>query len=244
MDFGYNKEKKVLDDVTFTIPQGTTLGILGGTGSGKSTVIQLLNRLYELSEGNGKITIGGRDIREIPLKELRKKIGIVLQEPFLYSRTIRENICASRPDATFEEIREAAKIACVDEAIMNFPDGYETLVGERGVTLSGGQRQRVAIARMLLQKAPIMVFDDSLSAVDSQTDAKIRKELESKCRDATVILISHRITTLMGADNIMVLNCGKIEEMGTHQELLERQGSYREIYEIQMSQDDRIQVEG
>lgn len=244
VDFCYNKEKKVLDDVTFTIPQGTTLGILGGTGSGKSTVIQLLNRLYELSEGNGKITIGGRDIREIPLKELRKKIGIVLQEPFLYSRTIRENICASRPDATFEEIREAAKIACVDEAIMNFPDGYETLVGERGVTLSGGQRQRVAIARMLLQKAPIMIFDDSLSAVDSQTDSKIRKELAVKCKDATVILISHRITTLMGADNIMVLNCGRIEEMGTHQELLDKHGSYREIYEIQMSQDDRMQVEG
>lgn len=244
VNFGYNKEKKVLDDVTFTIPQGTTLGILGGTGSGKSTVIQLLNRLYELSEGNGKITIGGRDIREIPLKELRKKIGIVLQEPFLYSRTIKENICASRPDASFEEIREAAKIACVDEAIMNFPDGYETLVGERGVTLSGGQRQRVAIARMLLQKAPIMIFDDSLSAVDSQTDSKIRKELAVKCKDATVILISHRITTLMGADNIMVLNCGRIEEMGTHQELLEKQGSYREIYEIQMSQDDRMQVEG
>lgn len=244
VNFGYDKEKKVLDDVTFTIPQGTTLGILGGTGSGKSTVIQLLNRLYELSEGNGKITIGGRDVREIPLKELRKKIGIVLQEPFLYSRTIRENICASRPDASFEEIREAAKIACVDEAIMNFPDGYETLVGERGVTLSGGQRQRVAIARMLLQKAPIMIFDDSLSAVDSQTDSKIRKELAVKCKDATVILISHRITTLMGADNIMVLNCGRIEEMGTHQELLENQGSYREIYEIQMSQDDRMQVEG
>lgn len=244
VNFGYDKEKKVLDDVTFTIPQGTTLGILGGTGSGKSTVIQLLNRLYELSEGNGKITIGERDIREIPLKELRKKIGIVLQEPFLYSRTIRENICASRPDASFEEIREAAKIACVDEAIMNFPDGYETLVGERGVTLSGGQRQRVAIARMLLQKAPIMIFDDSLSAVDSQTDSKIRKELAVKCKDATVILISHRITTLMGADNIMVLNCGRIEEMGTHQELLEKQGSYREIYEIQMSQDDRMQVEG
>ncbi|MED9967379.1 MAG: ABC transporter ATP-binding protein [Blautia sp.] len=244
VNFGYDKEKKVLDDVTFTIPQGTTLGILGGTGSGKSTVIQLLNRLYELSEGNGKITIGGRDVREIPLKELRKKIGIVLQEPFLYSRTIRENICASRPDASFEGIREAAKIACVDEAIMNFPDGYETLVGERGVTLSGGQRQRVAIARMLLQKAPIMIFDDSLSAVDSQTDSKIRKELAVKCKDATVILISHRITTLMGADNIMVLNCGRIEEMGTHQELLEKQGSYREIYEIQMSQDDRMQVEG
>lgn len=143
-----------------------------------------------------------------------------------------------------EEIREAAGIACVDEAIMNFPDGYDTLVGERGVTLSGGQRQRVAIARMLLQKAPIMIFDDSLSAVDSQTDSRIRKALIENCKDATVILISHRVTTLMSADNIMVLNQGKIEEMGTHQELIEKQGIYRQIYEIQMSQDDRMQVEG
>lgn len=244
VNFGYDKEKEVLKDVTFTVPQGTTLGILGATGSGKSTAAQLLNRLYELSDCSGSISIGGRNIKEIPLKELRKMIGIVLQEPFLYSRTIKENISASRPDASFEEIREAAKIACVDETIMNFPDGYETLVGERGVTLSGGQRQRVAIARMLLQKSPIMIFDDSLSAVDSQTDAKMRKELAVKCKDATVILISHRITTLMGADKIMVLNQGAIEEMGTHQELLEKQGSYREIYEIQMSQDDRIQVEG
>lgn len=244
VNFGYDKEKEVLKDVTFTVPQGTTLGILGATGSGKSTAAQLLNRLYELSDCSGSISIGGRNIKKIPLKELRKMIGIVLQEPFLYSRTIKENISASRPDASFEEIREAAKIACVDETIMNFPDGYETLVGERGVTLSGGQRQRVAIARMLLQKSPIMIFDDSLSAVDSQTDAKMRKELAVKCKDATVILISHRITTLMGADKIMVLNQGAIEEMGTHQELLEKQGSYREIYEIQMSQDDRIQVEG
>lgn len=244
VSFGYEKEKEVLSDVTFHIEQGKTLGILGGTGSGKSTVIQLLNRLYELEDGKGSITIGGRNIKKIPLESLRKQVGIVLQEPFLYSRTIRENIAASRPDATMEEIREAAEIACIDEAIMSFPDGYETLVGERGVTLSGGQRQRVAIARMLLQKAPVMVFDDSLSAVDSRTDSRIRKALSEKCRDATVILISHRVTTLMNADRIMVLNQGRIEEMGTHRELIEKQGIYRRIYDIQMSQDDRIQVEG
>lgn len=244
VNFGYENGKQVLSDIDFKISQGKTLGILGGTGSGKSTIIQLLNRLYELSEGQGSVMIGGRNVKEIPLEWLRKNVGIVLQEPFLYSRTIRENISASRPDASLEEIREAAKIACVDEAIMNFPDGYETLVGERGVTLSGGQRQRVAIARMLLQKAPIMIFDDSLSAVDSQTDSMIRKALLKNCKDATVILISHRITTLMSADQIMVLHQGRIEEMGTHQELIMQQGIYRQIYEIQMSQDDRMQVEG
>lgn len=241
--YGYGEENGVLSDISFQIPQGTTFGILGGTGSGKSTIIQLLNRLYELEEGQGSITVGGTDVKDIPLEWLRKHVGMVLQEPFLYSRTIRENIAASVPEASLEDIRQAAKIACVDEAIMNFPDGYDTLVGERGVTLSGGQRQRVAIARMLLQKAPVMIFDDSLSAVDSETDSKIRKALLSNRRDATVILISHRITTLMSADNIMVLNQGKIEEIGTHQELLKQQGIYRKIYDIQMSQDDRLQVE-
>ena len=140
---------------------------------------------------------------------------------------------------SLDEIRHAAKIACIDDAIMSFPDGYDTLVGERGVTLSGGQRQRVAIARMLLQKAPILVFDDSLSAVDSQTDSLIRKALGEYMKDATVILISHRLTTLMGADQIMVLNHGRIEEMGSHHTLIQRQGIYRRIYDIQMSQDDR-----
>ena len=140
--------------------------------------MQLLSRLYRLDSGNSGIRIGGRPVEEIPLEELRKNVGMVLQEPFLYSRTIGENIRAACPDATMEEIRHAAKVACVDDAIMSFADGYDTLVGERGVTLSGGQRQRVAIARMLLQKAPIMVFDDSLSAVDSETDSLIRKALE------------------------------------------------------------------
>lgn len=242
VSFSYEDGQDVLSDVSFEIPAGTTFGILGGTGSGKSTIVQLLTRLYECEENGGTIRIGGRDIREIPLEELRDKVGMVLQEPFLYSRTIKENICASRPDASMEEIRKAAQIACVDDAIMSFADGYDTLVGERGVTLSGGQRQRVAIARMLLSRSPVMVFDDSLSAVDAKTDYQIRLALKKERGDSTLILISHRITTLMGADQIMVLNHGKIEELGTHEELIEREGIYRKIYEIQMSHDDRRQV--
>lgn len=242
--FGYEEGKDVLRDISFTVPEGKTFGILGGTGSGKSTVVQLLSRLYELDDNHGAIYIGGREIKDIPLGTLRRSIGTVLQEPFLYSRTIRENIAASVPEASREEIRYAAKIACIDDAIMSFPDGYETLVGERGVTLSGGQKQRIAIARMLLQKAPIMVFDDSLSAVDSQTDYNIRLALKEQMREATVILISHRVTSLMGADEIMVLNQGKIEECGTHGELIQRNGIYRRIYEIQMSRDDRERMEG
>lgn len=242
VSFSYEDGQDVLSDVSFEIPSGTTFGILGGTGSGKSTIVQLLTRLYECEENGGTIRIGGRDILEIPLEELRDKVGMVLQEPFLYSRTIKENICASRPDVSMEEIRKAAQIACVDDAIMSFPDGYDTLVGERGVTLSGGQRQRVAIARMLLSRSPVMVFDDSLSAVDAKTDYQIRLALKKERGDSTLILISHRITTLMGADQIMVVNHGKIEELGTHEELIEREGIYRKIYEIQMSHDDRRQV--
>lgn len=240
--FSYEEGQKVLSDVSFHIPQGKVFGILGGTGSGKSTVTQLLARFYELKDGEGRISLGGQDIRRIPLEILRKNVAMVLQEPFLYSRTIRENIAASNPDATFEEIRSAAKIACVDDAIMSFPDGYDTLVGERGVTLSGGQRQRVAIARMLLQKAPVLIFDDSLSAVDAETDSLIRKALSTHMKGSTVILISHRITTLMAADEIMVLKQGRAEEMGTHSELIAQNGIYRKIYEIQMSHDDRNEV--
>lgn len=244
VSFGYEEGKQVLRDISFTVHQGRTFGILGGTGSGKSTILQLLSRLYELEENQGSILLGGRSIKEIPLEELRRKIGMVLQEPFLYSRTIRENIAVSVPDASLEEIRHAAQIACIDDAIMNFPDGYETLVGERGVTLSGGQKQRIAIARMLLRKTPVMIFDDSLSAVDSQTDYEIRCALKEQMREATVILVSHRVTSLMGADEIIVLNQGQIEECGTHEELIRRDGIYRRIYEIQMSRDDRERTEG
>lgn len=242
VSFGYDDHQQVLKNINFQISEGTTYGILGGTGSGKSTLIHLLDRLYEVEEGT--ISIGGIDIRKIPKKWLRNNIGMVLQEPFLFSRTIRENIAAAYPEASMEEIREAARIAHVDETIMAFSDGYDTIVGERGVTLSGGQRQRIAIARMLLAKAPIMIFDDSLSAVDAKTDSAIRHALRKKMKNATVILISHRITTLMEADQIMVLNHGEIEEIGTHNQLIHKQGIYRKIYEIQMNQDDRLLLEG
>ena len=242
VSFGYEGQE-VLWDVSFTVPAGSTFAILGGTGSGKSTLVHLLDRLYDLGEGQGEITIGGRDIRLIERGYLRRNIGLVLQEPFLFSRTIRENIAAPRPGAAEAEIRRAAAIACVDEAVTEFADGYDTLVGERGVTLSGGQKQRVAIARMLISGAPVMVFDDSLSAVDSETDAKIRAALRESLGRATVILISHRITTLMQAERILVLENGQVSDIGTHEELISRPGIYREIYDIQMSSDDRRLIE-
>ena len=242
VSFGYAGQP-VLRDVSFTIPQGSTFAVLGGTGSGKSTLIHLLDRLYDLGEGQGRITIGGRDIRQIRRDCLRRQVGLVLQEPFLFSQTIRENIAATRPHAPEEELRRAASVACVDEAITEFPEGYDTMVGERGVTLSGGQKQRVAIARMLMQNAPVMVFDDSLSAVDAETDAKIRAALRERGKGATVILISHRITTLMQADRILVLEDGRVADLGSHAELIARPGIYREIYEIQMSSDDRRLIE-
>lgn len=237
VSFGYEENQSVLEDVSFHIKEGTTCGVLGGTGSGKTTIVHLLDRLYELKKGT--VQIGGVDIRDIPRSWIRSHVEMVLQEPFLFSRTIRDNIAAANPDATMNEIREAARIACVDDTIMAFPDGYDTIVGERGVTLSGGQRQRVAIARMLIAKAPIMIFDDSLSAVDADTDVRIRRALRSKMKEATVILISHRITTLMEANQILVLNHGVIEECGTHQQLIHHGGIYQKIYEIQLNQDDR-----
>ena len=239
--FGY-EEQQVLQDVSFTIPKGSTFAILGGIGSGKSTIVHLLDRLYDLKNGEGKILVAGTDIRLIQRDYLRKNIGLVLQEPFLFSRSIRENIAATRPDATETDLRKAASIACVDEAISEFPEGYNTIVGERGVTLSGGQKQRVAMARMLMQQAPIMVFDDSLSAVDAETDVKIRSALRENLGDATVVLISHRVTTLMQADKILVLDHGKVSDIGTHEELISRPGIYKDIYEIQMSSDDRALV--
>ena len=232
--FGYG-EQDVLKDVSFTIPAGSTFAILGGIGSGKSTLMHLMNRLYDLGPDGGKITIGGVDIADIPMEELRKNIGMVLQEPFLFSRTIGENIGIAVPDAKLEDIRKASADACLDESVIEFSKQYDTIVGERGVTLSGGQKQRVAIARMLIQNTPIMVFDDSLSAVDTETDAKIRASLKKHMAGATVILISHRITTLMGADQIMVLDDGKIAEIGTHAELMAKNGIYRSVYDLQMA---------
>ena len=228
-----NGSREILQDVSFTVPGGKTIGILGGTGSGKSTLMYLLDRLYDLPEGSGKITIDGVDIRDIPLTELRRNIGMVLQEPYLFSRTLEENIAIATKDARHEDVLSASRIASLDHAVSHFKEGYETFVGERGVTLSGGQKQRTAIAQMIIRHAPIMVFDDSLSAVDAETDATIRKRLKENIAESTVILIAHRITTLMDADEIIVLDNGRIAECGNHKELMEKNGIYRKIYDLQ-----------
>ena len=234
VNFSYGQDSpEVLRDVNLTIPASTTVGILGGTGSGKSTLMYLLERLYELGENGGKITIDGTDIRQIPLDQLRSNVGIVLQEPYLLSRTLSENIGITSRQPDMDGVRRAAKAACIDDAISSFTDGYDTFVGERGVTLSGGQKQRTAIAQLLLRHTPVMIFDDSLSAVDSETDARIRKALREYSGNATVILIAHRITTLMHADQIIVLDKGRIVQKGTHRELLEQEGIYRKIYDLQ-----------
>lgn len=233
VSFAYDESKEIVKDVSFRIKGGTTVGILGGTGSGKSTLMHLLNRLYELPKENGSITISGVDIKDIEVGYLRENVGMVLQEPYLFSRTLAENIALGGTNAEIDDIKEAAGTASLLETIENFKEGFETTVGERGVTLSGGQKQRTAIARMLIGKSPIMVFDDSLSAVDAEIDAKIRKGLMEKGKDSTVIIISHRITTLMAADNILVLDKGRLVESGTHDELIKNSGIYRKIYDIQ-----------
>ena len=233
VSFAYENAPELLRDVSFSMASGTTLGILGGTGSGKSTLMLLLDKLYPLAEDGGRITVGGVDIRKIRTEHLRKNIGMVLQEPFLFSRTIAENIGIASPQTDMQAIRAAAEAAALDETVTSFAQGYETMVGERGVTLSGGQKQRTAIARMLAQQTPIMVFDDSLSAVDTQTDAKIRQAISEKFGKASIILISHRITTLSAADKIIVLDRGRIVEEGTHEELKQGGGIYQKIYEAQ-----------
>ncbi len=238
VSFGYDGAPELLHDVSFTVPAGKTVGILGSTGSGKSTLTYLLSRLYDVEEGKGSITVGGIDLRKIRLSHVRRNVGLVLQEPFLFSRTLRENIAAARANCSLEEIRSAAKIAAVDDSIEEFPDGYDTLVGERGVTLSGGQKQRVAIARMLMEKTPIKIFDDSLSAVDTETDAKIRAALRTGTSGSTVILISHRISTIRHADRIVVLENGRVVQQGTHEELVAQGGIYGRVWKIQNSTED------
>ena len=238
VSFAYPNSPELLHDVSFTIPAGTTLGILGGTGSGKSTLMYLLQRLYEPTSGT--ISIGGVPLNKIDREYLRSHVGLILQEPFLYSKSIRDNVGIALNHPDMERIVDAAQIACAEGFITKADQSWDTLVGERGVTLSGGQKQRVAIARTLLKDNHVLIFDDSLSAVDTETDAQIRSALHDRAKDTTTLIISHRITTLSQADFILVLEDGRVADQGTHAELCSRPGLYQRINNIQNVLEDEL----
>lgn len=236
--FEYEKDKPVLRDISFSVKSGQTIALIGPTGSGKSSLVHLLPRLYEYTKGS--IQIDGVELNTIDKSWVRKNIGLVLQEPFLYAKTIKENIRLANPSMKDERVIKAAKIASIHEDIKSFEEGYETVVGERGVSLSGGQKQRMAIARTIINECPVVIFDDSLSAVDTETDISIRKALAKRKDKATTIIISHRISTVSEADMIFVIDKGQIVQKGNHNSLIEEEGLYKRVYTIQNSLDDNI----
>ena len=240
--FEYDSGSTVLKDISFRCKPGQVIALLGSTGSGKTTLVNLLPRFYDYTNGN--IFLDGVELNRYPRRFLRQQIGIVEQEPFLFSRTIRENIrYGVEKEVTQEEIENAARIAAIHDVIQDFPDGYNTLVGERGVTLSGGQKQRVAIARTLLKNPKILILDDSTSSVDTETEAEIRAAMEQLMQNRTTFIIAHRIQTIMSADLILVMENGRIVQKGVHRELVQRPGMYREIYNIQTNIEVELEKE-
>ena len=231
VSFSYDDKKYVLNDLNFTIKQGETIALVGPTASGKSTLISLLNRMYQPTKGN--ITINNVDINDINIVCLRRNINVVLQEPFLFSKSIYENIKLTDASLNEDSIKQASINAHIYKDIMEFKEGYNTIVGEKGVTLSGGQRQRLAIARTIINESPIIIFDDSLSAVDSHTDSNIRQSLKKYNSDKTIIIITQRINSAMDADKIIVLENGSITDIDTHNNLINKDGLYKRIYDIQ-----------
>ncbi len=224
-------DEHLLSNLTFDIKPGETIAIIGKTGSGKSTVAKILERFYDYQEGS--ITLNGNELKNINKKYVRTQVGLILQEPFLYTRTVYDNIAITNPDATESDVTKVAKISAIEKDIKSFEKGYDTLVGEKGTTLSGGQKQRISIARMLLQDKPIFIFDDSLSAVDTETDLMIRTAIQKKEHKSTMIIITHRITTAKQADKIIVLENGTASQIGTHETLSKTEGLYKKLWDIQ-----------
>jgi ATP-binding cassette, subfamily B, multidrug efflux pump len=239
LNFAYNGVP-VLHDINLRIPAGSSLAIVGPTGSGKTTLVSLIPRVYDAAPGT--VWIDGKPVREYPIEPLRRQIGFVPQETFLFSETVRENIAFGKEDATDEEVRSAAEAANIAGDIEEFPERYQTMVGERGITLSGGQKQRTAIARAIIRNPRILILDDALSSVDTHTEDKILNHLREIMRGRTTIFISHRVSTVRNADNIAVLHAGRIVELGTHEELLARNGYYSDLYNKQLLEEELAEV--
>jgi ABC-type multidrug transport system fused ATPase/permease subunit len=239
--FSYDGQNLVLKNINIEALPGQTIAILGGTGSGKSTIINLIPRFYDVTQG--KITIDGMDLRDVTIKSLRRHIGIVRQDPFIFSTTLRENIAFGMEDAKLEDIKLAAERANIADFIESQPNGYDTTVGERGVTVSGGQKQRLAIARVLLKNPKILILDDSTSSVDTGTEFEIQRALKELFEDRTVIIITQRLSSVKDADYIIVLKDGEVVEEGHHEELMANEENYFKLYQTQIAEARREEVE-
>ena len=240
VSYSYNDSQPVLKDVSLKIQKGCKLALVGPSGGGKTTLCHLLPNFYKLGEGDGAILIDGTDIRSLTLDSVRRNIGIVQQDVFLFVGSIRDNILYGRPDATFEEVQEAAKRANIHDYIMSLENGYDTEIGERGVKLSGGQKQRLSIARVFVKDPAILILDEATSALDNTTEVLIQQALDELCKGRTTLVVAHRLSTIRNADEIAVVINGQITEQGTHEELIAKNGTYKKLYSLQFRENDLI----